>query len=87
MQERKIDLSHLAKNWTSTIIARSEVKLFTGGLVTQGYIANLDSMGKGPEGRIRIGRKIGYLVDPFIKWLESRSEIIEKRSKHNSNEM
>jgi hypothetical protein len=41
MQERKIDLSHLAKNWPSTIIARSEVKPFTGGLVTQRYIANL----------------------------------------------
>ena len=54
-----IDLSYLADHWPATIIARNEVKAFTGGFVTPKYLANLDSKGEGPEVRIRIGRKVG----------------------------
>lgn len=36
------------------------------------YLANLDSAGKGPPGRIRIGRKIAYPRADFIEWLEKR---------------
>ena len=77
----KPDLSHLAEKHPSTIITISKIKEFTGGLINESYLANLDSIGQGPPGRFRSGRKIAYPVHEFIKWLENRSEIIE-RSDH-----
>lgn len=73
----KPDLSHLAKGWPSTIVARSEVDRFSGGVISVKYLANLDSAGKGPPGRIRVGRKVAYPVTGLISWLEERAEIIE----------
>jgi len=63
----------MADKWPSPFVARQEVERFTGGIVSQKYIANLDSQHKGPKGRIRVGRKIAYPVKNFIEWLESRS--------------
>ncbi|MFZ2632167.1 MAG: hypothetical protein WA081_03675 [Desulfosalsimonadaceae bacterium] len=71
----------MADNWPSEIIARTEIKVFTGGLISPKYIANLDSKGEGPFGRIKSGRKTGYQKRPFVKWLRERS-IIEIPS-HN----
>ena len=65
----------MADNWPSEIIARTEIKVFTGGLITPGYIANLDSKGEGPLGRIRSGRKTGYQKRQFVQWLRERSRI------------
>ena len=65
----------MADNWPSEIIARTEIKVFTGGLITPGYIANLDSRGEGPLGRIRSGRKTGYQKKQFVQWLRERSSI------------
>jgi hypothetical protein len=70
--------SHLADNWPSSIVARSETKRFSGGIVNPKYLANLDSKGDGPE-RIRIGRKIGYPVKSFVAWLEDRAQIVGKK--------
>ena len=66
----------MAEKWPSPFIARQEVERFTGGIVNPKYLANLDSQGKGPKGRIRVGRKIAYPVSSFIVWLEERSEIV-----------
>ena len=52
------NLSDLAEKWPSPYVARNEVKAFSGGILTPKYLANLDSAGKGPAGRIRVGRKI-----------------------------
>ena len=52
----------MADRWPSTWVARQEIKRFTGGIINPKYLANLDSQGKGPEGRIRVGRKIAYPV-------------------------
>jgi len=75
-QSTKPNLSNLADNWPSPFVAREEVKRFTGGIINPKTIANMDSQGKGPEGRIRIGRKIAYPVDLFVEWLEQRSEVV-----------
>jgi len=64
----------MAENWPSPWIARHEVRNFTGGIIDPKYLANLDCQGKGPAGRIRIGRKIAYPVDQFVQWLEDRVE-------------
>jgi hypothetical protein len=38
----------MATRWPSTWVARTEVENFTGGLISEKYLANLDSAGKGP---------------------------------------
>ena len=74
---RKADLSELKAKWPSAVVARTDIKSFTGGLMSERYIANLDSQGAGPHGRFKVGRKVGYPVDSLISWLEERMEVEE----------
>lgn len=39
---------------------------------SEGYLANLDSIGQGPSGAVRIGNKVCYPRDTLIEWLISR---------------
>ncbi len=74
-------LQSMAEKWPSAWVARTEVERFSGGLIGEKYLANLDSAGKGPRGRFRSGRKVCYPVASLISWLEERSEpIASKRS-------
>jgi hypothetical protein len=66
----------MADRWPSSMVARTEIKNFTGGAIEEKYMANLDSQGKGPTDRVRIGRKIGYPVASVVKWLEDRSIVV-----------
>ena len=68
------DLKCMAESWPSPFVARTEIKTFTGGLISEKHLANLDSLGKGPEGRIRVGRKIAYPIKQLVSWLEARSQ-------------
>ena len=74
----------LASKWPSSFVARTEIKHFTGGIISEKYLANLDSQGKGPAGRIRTGRKISYPVASFIEWLEDRSEVVPPRTRQTA---
>jgi len=74
-------LQQMAARWPSPIVARTEIEKFTGGMIGEKYLANLDSAGKGPSGRIRCGRKVAYPVSEFLKWLGARSEAIPERHK------
>lgn len=67
----------MAKRWPSQIVARTEIKDFTGGAISEKYIANLDSIGKGPP-RFRLGRKVVYKTADLADWLRGRSEVIER---------
>jgi len=67
----------LKRAWSSTLVARSEVGRFSGGVVSPHYIANMDCRGLGPAERIRIGRKIAYPVDALIDWLKEKSSTLE----------
>jgi hypothetical protein len=67
----------MAEKWPSLFVARSEVKRFSGGILTGKYLANLDCAGKGPPGRIRVGRKVAYRVDSLVEWLQSRSTALD----------
>lgn len=69
--------SNLADKWPSSLVARTEIEHFTGGIISQKYISNLDSQGLGPSGRVRIGRKIAYPVDDVIAWLEKRASTVK----------
>ena len=76
-------LESMANKWPSAWVARTESEKFTGGLIKEKYLANLDSAGLGPSGRFRVGRKVVYPVAEFVKWLKQRSEVIPER-KHKS---
>lgn len=41
-------------------------------------VANMDSIGTGPDDRLIVGRVCGYPSDSILRWLESRSRIISK---------
>jgi len=77
--EKESPFRRMAAKWPSSVVSRSEVPRFTGGLMTIKYIQNLDSAGLGPAGRVRVGRKIVYPVDAFIEWLELRSSAIPEQ--------
>lgn len=69
-----VSFEHLRKN-LPPIISRDHVSEILGGVISAKTLANLDSEGKGPK-RIRVGRKVIYLTDDFLKWLENRSVIL-----------
>jgi hypothetical protein len=70
---KQVDLKALADRWPSAYVSRQEVRKFSGGIISEKSLANLDSLGLGPAGRLRIGRKIAYSVPSLIEWLESRT--------------
>ncbi|GAB6194610.1 hypothetical protein [Desulfocastanea catecholica] len=63
-----------AANYPTKFIARSEVKRFTGGVYSSGYLANHDSLGTGPKGAFKIGRQVCYPTDSLCDWLIARLE-------------
>jgi hypothetical protein len=73
---QKPDLKTLSEKWPSAWVARQEVDRFTGGIISEKYLANLDCRGLGPKGRVRVGRKIAYPVTELVSWLEGRSESV-----------
>ena len=79
MKEAKPDFQNMAERWPSAWVSRTEIGHFTGGIISEKYLANLDSAGKGPAGRVRCGRKIAYPVAELVEWLESRSVVISDR--------
>ncbi len=70
-----IDLTALADKWPSALVAREEVDVFTGGVMSPKTQANLDCRGEGPEGAIRIGRKVAYPVTTYVSWLSQRASL------------
>jgi hypothetical protein len=72
----------LAK-WPSAVVARTEIAVFSGGMVKEKYAANLDSAGLGCPGRFRVGRKICYPAKNLAEWLESRSSVVPERTRQN----
>jgi hypothetical protein len=73
MVKHSIDLSAMKEKWSSAVVARTEVKKFSGGIVAPGTLANADCLGEGPEGAFRVGKKVVYPVASLIAWLESRA--------------
>ena len=66
-------IKELVGRWPSSLVARSEVRKFSGGILTGRTLANMDSMGTGPPGAFRIGGKVAYPADRLAEWLDSRA--------------
>lgn len=48
MTQKKVALSILA-NTLPPVIARKDISRYLGGLISSGYLANLDCLGRGQE--------------------------------------
>jgi hypothetical protein len=66
-----MDLKNFGTTWPE-VFTRKTAELLTGGGVNARTLANLDSQGKGPPKRFRLGRKTMYRRDPFLDWLSGR---------------
>ena len=67
-------IKNIFKNWPSPFVARDQLHKLTGGLIHPRTIRNLDSLGKGINGKFSVGRKVAYPVEEVIKYLEDRME-------------
>lgn len=56
------------------LLTRHDIATHFGSLISPRYLANLDSAKKGPR-RTRIGRKVVYMREDFVDWLETRITI------------
>ncbi len=75
---KKLNFEDLKNHWPSTLVARQSIGEFSGGILNPRTMANLDSRGEGPKGRVRTGgRKIAYDVEELISWLQNRSELVD----------
>lgn len=61
----------LAEKWPSTIVARSEMKEFSGGLISPKTLANAQCKGIAPRS-YRFGKKCYYHVEDLITWMSER---------------
>lgn len=59
--------------WGCPVVARCEVGKFSGGTAAPRSLANADSLGIGPAGRFRVGKKIVYPSESLADWLRRRS--------------
>ncbi len=66
----------LVENQGSAIgfVPRKRISEFTRGLYSPRHLANLDSQGRGPKGRVRIGGQVAYPVTELLAWLAARTE-------------
>jgi len=64
----------MAERWPSNIVARSEVGNFSGGLVKPHTLANQDSLGTGPQEKLKCGNKIAYPTEVLADWIRNRSK-------------
>ena len=71
---QKINFSELAKNWPAPFVTRDQRTLdkFSGGILKASTLANNDSLGTGPAGKIKISGRVAYPTESLIQWLESR---------------
>lgn len=69
----QVDLTELL-NTLPPMIARKDIDRYPGGIISKGYLANLDSKGEGPP-KVKIGKNVGYLRRPLVEWLAARSSM------------
>jgi hypothetical protein len=69
-------IDEMKAKWPSSVVARSEVGIFTGGMIAPGTMKNLDSQGIGPYGNDKTkhfrGKRVVYPVDLFVEWWKAR---------------
>lgn len=64
----------MVHKWPSTLVASTEVKQFSGGILTGKTLQNLLSLGEpGPES-LKINNKRAFVAVSLADWLRNRSK-------------
>lgn len=63
-------LKSLKENCPSPLVERSQLAVFSGGLLNPKTMRNLDALKKGIPGKMRLNRKVFYPVENVIQWME-----------------
>jgi len=73
--ERKSDVfDTIVERWPSALVARSEVRAFSGGVLSGKTLANAESLGLPGPAPVRIGGKVAYRAEDLAAWLRSRAK-------------
>lgn len=80
-------LAQMEQRWPSAIVARSEIGKFSGGALSPGHMANMDCLGQGPQGRVRVGKRVCYPVKSLVQWLEQRSKVLPAKAAQEFGEL
>jgi len=55
------------------VSSRETIEEATGKMLRKRHLANLDALGEGPPGKVRLGnRRVGYEREGFLTWFASR---------------
>ena len=54
------------------VVSRAEASRVTGGLISAKTLSNEDALRKGPQGKIRLGSKVGYTREAFMAYLRQK---------------
>lgn len=70
-------LEALAEKWSAPLVARDQKQLdrFSGGVLNAKTLANEDSRGTGPNGKVKIGRKVAYTKESLVEWMKCRGKV------------
>ncbi len=74
LDQIKEALRQAGARWPSEFFSRKGLVEFSGGAFSARHLANLDSLGLGPEGSFHLGRSRVYRKDLAIAWLIARVE-------------
>lgn len=61
----------MVEKWPSTVVARCEIKQFTGGALSRKTLSKYDTEGNGPRGKFILGRRVCYPINQLIEWIKS----------------
>ncbi len=64
----------LIDRWPSSMVARTEVNRFSGGILSGKTLANMASRGEAVPAALHIGRKVAYDARELADWLRMRSK-------------
>ncbi len=61
----------LCEKWPSSIVARDQIKAFSGGAICGRSVANMESLGNGrePGCKFYLGKRAVYPADKLADWL------------------
>lgn len=66
------DWESMKNHWPSSIVSRSKIGDFTGGVLSPGRMANLDCAGEGPPTFYGVNNKVFYETQSLIEWMKIR---------------
>jgi hypothetical protein len=73
MDEFERSIEAMGTRWPSPVVARKAIKEFSGGILSAKTMANMDSLGTGPEGRFLMMNQTCYPVESLVAWLKTKS--------------